>query len=71
MKSGLQVDERRLRVDFLVGNDPGELASAIATRVLHDLSQPDCTRVGIVFARPGPLARLVSLRLAEAWSATQ
>ncbi len=53
-------------VSFLVGNDPGELASAIVTRVLHDLSEENCTRLGIVFARPGPLPRLVSLRLAEA-----
>jgi hypothetical protein len=60
-----QVTEAEERVDFLVANDPGELAAVIATRVLHDLSQPDCTRVGIVFARPGPLPRLVSLRLSE------
>jgi RecB family exonuclease len=56
----------RAEVSFLVGDTPHELAGAILARVLHDLDQPDCTRLGLVFAQAGPLARLVAQQLADA-----
>jgi hypothetical protein len=56
----------RAEVAFLVGDTPHELADAIFSRVRHDLAQPDCTRLGLVFAQASPLARLVAQQLADA-----
>ncbi len=48
---------------FVVGTDATEQAQAIAAVCLRYLAQEKCTRVGIVFARPGTLARLVGSAL--------
>src|SRR5262249_47225193 len=49
-----------VRPSFLVGLNITEQAQAITAVALKFLSEESCTRLGILFARPGSLSRLVS-----------
>lgn len=53
------------RFTFLVGEDAGEQARAIALCCVRFLAQQDCTRLGVIFSRAGALPRLVASALAE------
>jgi hypothetical protein len=54
------------RVRFVVGRDNTEQARAIVALIAKFLAEDDCERVGILFPRAGPLARLVANFLASA-----
>ena len=51
------------RINFFVGADASEQAGAIALTALRFLAQRDDARLGIVFAQPGALPRLVGAEL--------
>jgi len=53
------------RFTFLVGEDAGEQADAIALCCVRFLAQQSCARVGVLFSRAGALARLVATALAK------
>jgi PD-(D/E)XK nuclease superfamily len=57
---------KREQPHFLVGINATEQAQAIVAIALKFLESKSCTRVGILFPRPGALARLVSDLLARA-----
>lgn len=50
---------------FLIGANTSEEAKAIAFQCLRFLVEKSCTRIGIVFAREGPLPRLVASSLSH------
>ena len=51
---------------FLVGRDTTQQARAIVALTAKFLSDPQCERLGILFSRPGALARLVATFLQSA-----
>lgn len=52
--------EQTVQPRFLVGLNTTEQAHAISATALTFLSEKSCSRLGILFARPGGLSRLVS-----------
>ena len=48
---------------FLVGADAVEQSEAVALLCARFLAQKNCTRLGVLFGRPGPLPRLVAAAL--------
>lgn len=50
---------------FIVGADAAQQAEAIALTCARFLAEKNCTRVGIIFAAPGALPRLVAAALSK------
>ena len=56
---------RPANCSFVVGADTTEQAEAIASVCVRFLSEENCTRIGVVFAGAGSLARLVASALSK------
>jgi len=65
-RSGLLAPSLPADVHFLVGRDTTQQARAIVALTAKFLSDPQCRRLGILFPRPGALARLVATFLQSA-----